>query len=152
MEAAIALRSQLKPDQVEKITVYTYQLAVRGHDHTEISGTPSAKLSIPYSVAAALYTGRGDTDIYEEPYISDSEILALTRCIAVEEKTEYTRENPQKRIAELEILLKDGSRLTRRIDYAKGDPENPMSRQEIIEKATALVGSDQVQQLINKIY
>lgn len=59
VEAALRLRTEhgLKPQDITAIRVRTYQLAVTGHDHTEIGGPYSARLGIPYCVGAALATG-----------------------------------------------------------------------------------------------
>jgi 2-methylcitrate dehydratase PrpD len=43
------------------------------------------------------------------------------------------------RVAIVNITLLDGSRLTRRVDNVRGTPENPMTRDEIITKATDLI-------------
>ena len=44
----------LKPEQIDKIEVHTYKLAVGSHDHAHIMGISSAKLSTPYAVALAI--------------------------------------------------------------------------------------------------
>jgi 2-methylcitrate dehydratase PrpD len=43
------------------------------------------------------------------------------------------------RVAIVNITLEDGSRLTQRVDNVRGTPENPMTRDEIIAKATDLI-------------
>jgi 2-methylcitrate dehydratase PrpD len=43
------------------------------------------------------------------------------------------------RVAIVNITLQDGSRLTQRVDNVRGTPENPMTRDEIIAKATDLI-------------
>ena len=56
IDATLDMRKDLhlQPDQIEKIEVHTYKLAVGSHDHTEIKGISSAKLSTPYAVALAI--------------------------------------------------------------------------------------------------
>jgi 2-methylcitrate dehydratase PrpD len=43
------------------------------------------------------------------------------------------------RVAIVNITLEDGSRLTQSVDNVRGTPENPMTRDEIIAKATDLI-------------
>ena len=47
--------------------------------------------------------------------------------------------SPQKRIAVVKVRLDDGTERTARVDYAKGDPENPMTGEEIAEKKRMLL-------------
>ena len=131
VEAAIRLHNEVQVKEIESVTVRTYKLAIKGHDHTEIHGTASAKLSIPYAVAAGLLYGRGDLSVFEP---LDERIMELAKKIRVTEDPKLTAESPQKRIAVVTVSLKDGNEKTWRVDYAKGDPENPMTREELEEK------------------
>lgn len=140
IEAALTLREQCDPDGIERVVIETYHLAVKGHDHTDIAGVSSAKLSMPYSVAAALVLGRADVAAFDADTITNERILALTRKVKVEENPEFSAQSSQKRIANVIIFKKDGSFCEQRVDYAKGDPENPMSRADIRRKAEQLLG------------
>jgi 2-methylcitrate dehydratase PrpD len=60
------------------------------------------------------------------------------------------------RVAILNITLVDGSRLTQRVDNVRGTPENPMTRDEIVAKATDLItpilGAAKCSSLIEKVF
>ena len=60
------------------------------------------------------------------------------------------------RVAILEVTLVDGTHLTRRVDNVRGTPENPMTRDEIIAKATDLItpvlGLPKCSNLIKKVF
>jgi 2-methylcitrate dehydratase PrpD len=43
------------------------------------------------------------------------------------------------RVAILDVTLKDGTRLSRRVDNVRGTPENPMTREEVVAKARDLI-------------
>ena len=135
VEAAIILHEGLNVDNIDKAEVLTYRLGVRGHDHTDIRSSSSAKLSTPYAVAAALLLGRADLSVFDPP---DERICALAKKIRVAEDPALTAECPQKRIAVVTLTMKDGSVLSRRIDFAKGEPENPMTEKDIEEKLSML--------------
>lgn len=141
VEAALTIRARegVTPDQIQSITVYTYHMAVRGHDHRQIPGTASAKLSIPYSVAAALVTGGCGLQAFSQETVQDPGILALTKVVQVREREGYTQRSPERRIAEVCIQCRDGRVYRQRVDYAKGDPENPMTEQELQRKYLALM-------------
>jgi 2-methylcitrate dehydratase PrpD len=60
------------------------------------------------------------------------------------------------RVAIVEVTLVDGSRLSRRVDDVRGTPKNPMTRAEVIAKATDLcvpiIGAERCSQLIDKVF
>lgn len=151
IEAALELRNQVELYQIESILVETYQLAVKGHDHTIISGTSSAKLSMPYSVAAAIVLGEAGISAFAPEMLAREDIRALTQKVTVEANEEFTALSSQKRIAKVTIRKMDGMMMEKRVDYAKGDPENPMTREEIIQKAQLLVG-ERANQMASKCY
>ncbi|MBP1555651.1 MAG: MmgE/PrpD family protein [Oscillospiraceae bacterium] len=136
VEAAIKLHSLVDAERIESVEVRTYKLGVKGHDHTEIQGIASAKLSTPYAVAAGLLYGRADLSVFEP---LDDRAVRLASKVKVAEDPALTAESPQKRIAIVRVLLDDGTERTARVDYAKGDPENPMTGEEIAEKKRMLL-------------
>ena len=136
VEAAIKLHSGLDVGAVEQVVVQTYKLGVKGHDHTEIQGIASAKLSTPYAVAAGLLYGRADLSVFEP---LDEMIVDLAQKVKVVEDPTLTAESPKKRVAIVTVTLNDGTERTARVDYAKGDPENPMTEEELAEKKRLLL-------------
>ena len=135
VEAAIRLHSEVQAEEIEAVTVRTYKLGVKGHDHKEIQGTASAKLSTPYAVAAGLLYGRADLSVFEP---LDERIIRLAQKVTVVEDPALTAESPKKRIAVLTVAMKNGTQKSWRVDYAKGEPENPMTAEERAEKKRLL--------------
>lgn len=131
VEAAIRLHAEVDAAAIREVAVQTYKLGVKGHDHTEIQGIASAKLSTPYAVAAGLLYGRADLSVFEP---LDERIIELAQKVKVAEDPSLSAESPQKRIAIVTAKLLDGTERTVRVDYAKGDPENPMTKEELAEK------------------
>lgn len=141
MEAAMNLREKFQIDEenIEEICIDTYQLAIRGHDHKEINGVASAKLSMPYCVSAAYVLNSGGEDSFSEYNLRNMEILRLANRVVLQEKSEFTELSSTKRIAEVSIHTKQGESYSSRVDYAKGDPENPMTKDEIEAKFIELM-------------
>jgi len=123
---------------VDSITVEAYKLAVAGHDHTDILGISSAKMSMPFSVALALVKGSAGMEDYSEANVTDPEILALTKKVKVVENEELSALVPAKRASILHIALTDGSTYSHRVDYPKGEPENPLTDEELNDKFMSL--------------
>lgn len=135
VEAAVKLHEGLDAENIEQVMIYTYGLGVKGHDHTHIKGISSAKLSTPYAVAAALRYGRADLSVFEP---LDGTLIALANKMKVVEDPTLTAECPQKRIAVVTVRMMDGTTHSARVEYAKGDPENPMTTEELREKSFLL--------------
>jgi len=129
VEAAIHLREKVSPADAERIDIKTYSLAVSGHDHTEIPGSYSAKMSIPYATAAGMIYGKAGLQEFSEDTVRNEQILELTRKIHVEADEELSRAFPAKQTAIVTIRTKDGE-YTERVDYPKGEPENPLTDEE----------------------
>jgi 2-methylcitrate dehydratase PrpD len=58
----------------------------------------------------------------------------MMRCVECIIDPDLDRTFPKQWCATAEILTKDGKRYFTRIEYPKGDPENPVSWEEMIEK------------------
>lgn len=138
VEAAIRLRGEVKPDDVEKIEIKTYDLAVFGHDHTEIPGSYSAKMSIPYATAVGLLFGKAGLQEFSEKAVRDEKTLSLTRKIEVSADEDLSAAFPKVQAAVVTIRTKDASH-TMRVDFPKGEPENPLTEEEFSERYDGLM-------------
>ena len=135
IEATFTLKNQYRidPASVSRIIIETYGMAIKGHDHKVIKGIQSAKMSIPFSVALALKTGSVGLRDYNERNLADEEILRLTNLVDMIEDPEITSWLPNKRAAQVTIFSAGQSYMCC-VEYPKGEPENPMSESEIVEK------------------
>jgi len=95
-------------------------------------------MSLPFSVAVALCTGSAGMEAYNETNVTDKAILSLTKKVTVSENEELSALVPQKRASILHLTLVNGTKLSYRVDYPKGEPENPLTDEEIEEKFVAL--------------
>ena len=139
IEAALALRDKIKPQDISRILVRTYKLAIKGHDHTTIASSPSAKLSIPYSVTAALILGHAGLEAFNEKTVTRHDILELASKVVVEENARPAALPSDARYATVVVTGKDGAEFSYTVNYAKGDPENPMSHEDMMEKIQSLI-------------
>lgn len=139
IEAALKLRSLkgFSVSDILQIEVTTYKLAVEGHDHTRIEGSNSAKMSIPYSLAVALCSGKAGMDEFTEERIKNPFVLSVTEKVRVSDDKELSALCPQKRVAIVSVKTKLGE-FVERVDYPKGEPENPLSQEELEEKFRGL--------------
>lgn len=155
-----ALNIAVNPDfdvaKVKRITVMTYRLAVAGHEHVIAESSNSAKMSIPYSVAAALVRRSGGMEVFEEEALSDGILRDLAKKVSVVESEEFTALCPAKRIASVTVESVDGHSLCSQVDYPRGEPENPISDGELESKLRSLaafggVGKCRIDKLLSEL-
>lgn len=139
VEAAIRMRSVVKLEEVKEIVVKTYDLAVSGHDHTDIHGSYSAKMSIPYSTAAGFIFGKAGLQEFSEEEIKNPEVLSLAKKVKVLADENLSASFPKEQTAIVEIRTTDGRKFTERVDYPKGEPENHMTDKEFRERYDELM-------------
>lgn len=138
VEAAISMREKVRLENVETITVETYDLAVSGHDHTEIPGSYSAKMSIPYAVAVGLIYGKAGLQEFSEKTVQNKAVLALSKKIQVTANDELSAAFPNVQAAIVTIKTGNGE-YTERVDFPKGEPENPLTDYEFRERYDGLM-------------
>lgn len=134
----IRIDLHLKPEQIEKIEVHTYKLAVGSHDHTQIMGISSAKLSTPYAVALAIINGSCGFADYNDANLEDNNIRMLTQKVRVIEDESFTAQSPAVRGARVTFFLKDGNVFESTCLYPKGEPEHPLTQEELENKFRGL--------------
>lgn len=130
IEASINLGKFININSINHINVVTYSLAVSGHDHVNIMGTSSAKMSIPYGVAVSLIYGKAGLNEYDDFYINNQQVIRLTRKVSVVSSSKFSKLFPDKQIAAVTIELNGGNKFTETVYFPKGEPENPINNEE----------------------
>ena len=140
IEAAIKIREKynIKGSDVLSVEVATYDLAVKGHDHTVVPTTASAKMSIPYSVAVGIIYGKAGLREYETDYLKDKNILDLIDKISVKAEEEISKKFPEVTTAIVSLKTISGAQYTEQIDFPKGEPENPITEEEFNKRFVQL--------------
>lgn len=143
--AALKLREKYAIDyrEIEEVTVKVIGMAVRGVcEPKDVKYNPKnivdAQFSLPYSIAVALIDGQAFIEQYTEEKLHDPEIRALMARVKMEHSTELDKLLPKAFPAEVIVRLRGGKELFGRVDYCKGDPEEPMTDEELEEKFSSL--------------
>lgn len=139
IEAAIRLRKSVCPAEIDRVDISTYSLAVSGHDHTDVSGSYSAKMSIPYATAVGFLFGKAGLQEFSEENTKNPEILSFVKKFHVVADEALSKAFPAIQAAILQITKQDGSVLSERVDFPKGEPENPLSESEFRERYDELM-------------
>ena len=121
------------PDQIREIRVKVDSVTMIAEIHHPVSGI-QAQFSIPFSIAVAILDGNASLYQFTDEKVNDSRVRELMGRISVELDKSLDKDYPHKRGSHGEILLKDGRRLVSSIDIARGEPESPLTVEEIKEK------------------
>jgi 2-methylcitrate dehydratase PrpD len=158
LDAVIELknRHKLAPKDIGKVRIATYQGGLDVVDNFEPEGDYQAKFSLPYVVAHALIHGSVRIDAFEPDRLNDSELRALMKRIELAADPEMSRNFPRQRAARVEIETTDGRKLAHRQDTRKGDPELPLSDEELndkfLELAAPVLGGAGARALLNRLW
>ncbi len=140
VEAVIELKAthQLQPSQVEKVLVRTYASAVSrvGSNYpTSASSFAACQFSMPYLMAAAIKHGQITLRQFAPDNIHDPEVLELSARVQTVEDSELTRlASEGARPSIVEVTTRNGSHLSNRVEFRKGDPVRPLTDQELLAK------------------
>ncbi len=137
----IVKKHDLKPDDIQKININIYSAALDLLKNITPTTPYAAKFSLSYCVASAIkYRNVGLTNFTSQS-LDDPEIQHLMTTIRIKQDHELTIEYPKKWPAVVELQTQVGNKIMTKVEYPKGDPENPMTPEEIIEKFMELSGS-----------
>lgn len=149
IEAAFSIRQNegFSVENICGISVITYKGVIGKHDGKTIFGESSARMSIPYSLAVALYTGKAGIEEFTDKHINNPLIQKMTKMCVIKGDEELSKLVPDQRVAIVSVMMNDGRTFEQRVDYPKGEPENPLSKEEFYAKfssMTAHAGFDSV--------
>lgn len=119
---------------IKSVTVQTYKGVIGKHDNKIISNEYSAKMSIPFGVALALIKGNVNIDQFTKSNVNDEEIKFLVDKVKIVADEKLSALVPKMRAAIVSIETYDKITYQYRVDYPKGEPENPISDIELDNK------------------
>lgn len=145
------LQSQINSTEIKRVSIETYQTAIRLAGITDVKTPSAARFSIPFSVAMALIRKDAGADKYSEENIRDKSIQQLSRKVKVSVGSKWEKLYPNKRGATVRIIDNKNRVWSAEVELAKGEPENPASWNEIYRKfltnATFLIPEEDAKKL-----
>ena len=103
--------------------------------HSSAETGLQGKFSMPYCVAVALVDRTVGLAQFADERVRRPDVQSLMPRIRMFVHPEQTtRDSLPKRFSEVTITLKDGRRFDRRVDRAKGQPQNPLTLHELAVK------------------
>ena len=146
---------ELNITAIRSITVYLYQGALDLLEKVEARTPYLGKFNVPFCIATALCFGHVDLDDFTDERLKNPEILRLMSIISLKDAPELTRLYPVKWPSRVQIELENGIRYEGYCEYPKGDPENPLSEKELIDKFNKLcenvITKDEKERIIDSV-
>lgn len=131
-----ALRAQtgIGPGDIAGIEVAGYGATKRMCDRPVVGTAQEARFSLQYCLAADMILGAVRLDAFTPEALARPEIRALMPAITVAEDPELAAAYPRRRMARIIVRLKDGRAFDHFQQTRKGDPEDPLTDDELIAK------------------
>jgi len=136
LDAVLELRSRhrLAPKDIAKVRIATYQGGLDIVDNATPEGGYQAKFSLQYTAAHALVYGSVRLNAFGPDRLGNPELRALMQKIECVADPELSKAFPRQRAARVEIETTDGRRLEHFQPTRKGDPEMPLTDEELNDK------------------
>lgn len=109
---------------VDRVTVHTFRSAVR-LSKIEPANTDEAQYNIAWPLASALVYGDVGYQQVRDEAMKDSRVLAMMKRLAFVVDSDLDAQFPGKRLARVEVDLKNGNHYKSKIYEAPGEPDNP---------------------------
>jgi len=158
IDCVLSLRREqaLQPDDVERVRLGVLSggallVAEPISQKRSPRNVVDAQFSAPYAAAAALVIGSGGLDAYTPEHLADARIQALMQRTQCYRSASLDAEYPKRWPAEVELQLRDGRVLSRRVEFATGEPENPVPRAALVDKFVGLAARPDAAALAQRI-
>ncbi|MFN0072692.1 MAG: MmgE/PrpD family protein [Chloroflexota bacterium] len=138
IDAILELRSEhrLTAEQIDRIDVSV----TRHTAHRIVFQTPETgiqgKFCLPYIIARAVIDGALMPDSFTDNAVRDPEILTLASRVKMTSDPSLDGAVPGGRPAVVAVTLMNGQTLERRVDFARGGIQRPLSHTDLREKFT----------------
>ena len=134
----------LSADSIKKINISILKAGFAlVADPPEVKRSPAsivdAQFSMPFGAAIAILHGNAFLDQYSMVNITSDAVKKIMQKVSCLENPLIETDFPKKWPAQVEIITEDNRKFSATTDHPKGDPENPLSWDEIIVKFRDLV-------------
>jgi len=140
IDAALELRAAgVRAADVTRVEIGTYRVATEVAGQTSPAGPEQARFSLAYTVAAALVLGTVRLGAFTPEALANPVIQRLAAATVVRADPELDAMAPRRRAARVRITDRGGRELERLRLTRKGDPDDPLSDDELRAKYDELV-------------
>jgi len=153
---AIVQKHAIDPAQIARITNETYNTVKSHFSNKDVSTVMAARVSVPYCIAIAAIDGRLTQAQFSPARINDPLLRAVLAHTEVIADAELNKLYPDKFPARVTITLKNGASFQETVLFPKGDPQDPLSADELDvkfrENVAAMFSPARADKLLHAIY
>jgi 2-methylcitrate dehydratase PrpD len=139
--AALQAAHGFTTDAIKAVRIAGYRASAEVCHYRHPKSAFEAKFSLTYTVAARLVLGRVREQAFNMESLNNRDIYALENKITVTIDDACTNAFPKMRSANIEIELKNGEVFTIHQATRHGDPDDPLTDDELLDKFFELTGS-----------
>ncbi len=150
IDAGIDLHGKVSIEKIEKINVFTYPNAIKLAGLRVPRNPDETKFSIPYTLACALSQGTYGIESMEPGRLTP-EILNLIRKTELIVDPEMEDRMKGIRGARVQILMRDGEAIEETVSIPRGEPERPLSKEDLEEKLIVCAQSESDSEMLNSL-
>ncbi|MBX5451120.1 MmgE/PrpD family protein [Thermogemmatispora sp.] len=141
IDCLLAIRRQHAPDPQRILRVRCGVLSAgRGlvADPIEAKRRPNnivdAQFSMPFGAAVALISGQAGRSVFSDSWLQHPTVCSLMQRVDCESDPELDRYYPAEWRATASVEMDDGRIFSASVRYPLGDPENPLSEEQLTER------------------
>lgn len=139
VDGAIELRDAIDVDCIQRVDVATYGTALAVAGNPDPTTDFEAKFSIPFVVATALRHGSVRLDAFSDDRLADATLRDLVDRVQLSVDPDLDASFPGQRGARVTVTLEDGTAHESMRPTRKGDPDLPLTDEELSDKYRELV-------------
>ena len=133
IDAGVALHEKIRVEDIDEVKVCIYPNAIKLAGIEYPKDQDETKFSIQYTLACALLNGNYGIADMNPPRMTDDVVSLIEKIKLIPDESMENREKGI-RGTRVEVVLKNGETMAQTVLVPKGDPENPLTRDDIIEK------------------
>ena len=146
----IARHHRFGADEVRNIAVGTYSVALETEIHT-LNRRGDAYFNLSYAIAARCVLGRNDYDSFDEKHFANCAIRELMSKVSLSIDPDIQTRYPAQRGSTVKVELSNGQTIAHTVEYARGEPENPLApeatKEKLRECANGLAPAEMIEEL-----
>lgn len=150
IDAAVALHEKVKAEDIDAVNVYIYPNAIKLAGIKIPKDQDETKFSIQYTLACALLNGSYGISDMDPPRLTEDVLALIEKSHLIPDSSMEDRAKGI-RGTRVELILKNGTKIDETILVPKGDPEKPLTRDDIIEKLKVCAGEQADENILKKL-
>ena len=156
----LATQHDIHPEQVERIEIAVLEagwpLVCEPRDRKySPSNAVDAQFSMPFGAAIALASRSASLDQFTDENFHSPQIKSLMGKVVLQKDTRIEKNFPEEWPAIVRVHLTNGKELEKYVRFPKGDPENPLTWQELTIKfqslATRVFPMTRCEEIVNSV-